>query len=235
MEIKEIRVMKLRAFVHSIGGPAAFARKFNGVDPTYISQLLNGHRGFGEKAARKLERQTGKPEFYFDRLDDGHIDTRPNVISRPDGYVVDPISLGGRGHPDFLVNVPLIQTTQRGQGMERHEFSDVQVPRSWLERWGVEHANALFVAVWDDAMAPEIRSGGQCIADRSRTEIEPGERYVIEIGGRTMIRRLHVKLDGSIRIVADAGGVQWPEETVQPDQLSLINVLARILWIFNKA
>lgn len=31
-----------------------------------MSQLLNGHRKFGERSARKIERQAGLPIGYFD-------------------------------------------------------------------------------------------------------------------------------------------------------------------------
>lgn len=60
------RVERLRAAVNQTGGPAAFARQHEGVDPTYVSQLLNGHRGFGEKAARKMEELVGWARGYLD-------------------------------------------------------------------------------------------------------------------------------------------------------------------------
>lgn len=48
---------------------AAFARH-HGLDATYISQLLNGHRNFGEKAARGMERKMHLPAHYFDAEQD---------------------------------------------------------------------------------------------------------------------------------------------------------------------
>lgn len=60
------RVERLRKAVDQVGGPAAFARLHNGVDPTYVSQLLNGHRSFGEKAARKMESLVGWAQGYLD-------------------------------------------------------------------------------------------------------------------------------------------------------------------------
>lgn len=40
-----------------------------GVDASYISQLLNGHRQFGEKTARSMEDKLGWPAGYLDRAD----------------------------------------------------------------------------------------------------------------------------------------------------------------------
>ena len=60
------RVERLRAAVELAGGPAAFARLHPGIDPTYVSQLLNEHRSFGEKAARKMEELAGWARGYLD-------------------------------------------------------------------------------------------------------------------------------------------------------------------------
>lgn len=62
------RLEKLRAEVKSAGGPTGFVSKYGlSRDPSYFSQVLNGHRGFGEQAARKLEADCGWPHEYLDR------------------------------------------------------------------------------------------------------------------------------------------------------------------------
>lgn len=66
METQRKRTEKLRSLVTQAGGIAAFARKHNGIDPTYISQLLNGHRSFGERAARNMEAKIGVKPGWFD-------------------------------------------------------------------------------------------------------------------------------------------------------------------------
>lgn len=69
MDIKAIRVKRLTAFVQEHGGPAAVAREFSDVDASYLSQLINGHRSFGEKSARNFEEKFNLPAFYFDKQD----------------------------------------------------------------------------------------------------------------------------------------------------------------------
>lgn len=54
MDIQKMRIDNLKALVVKEGGASAMARKFD-VDASYISQLLNGHRGFGERSARTIE------------------------------------------------------------------------------------------------------------------------------------------------------------------------------------
>lgn len=70
MEQKDPRVEKLRELVVRAGGPAKFARTHPGVDPTYVSQILNGHRSFRERAARKMEKLCELPEGYFEPSSD---------------------------------------------------------------------------------------------------------------------------------------------------------------------
>lgn len=72
MDRNEFRVEKLRKLVDGYGGPAEFARLRSQdgadkpIDPTYVSQLLNGHRRFGEKAADNMCRRAGLHQGYFD-------------------------------------------------------------------------------------------------------------------------------------------------------------------------
>ncbi len=74
-EENEIRRKILEDLVNEAGGKAAFCRKYSRDDAekpisaTFISQLINKHRTFGEKAARNLENQAGFDKYFFDRFD----------------------------------------------------------------------------------------------------------------------------------------------------------------------
>lgn len=56
----------LKGLVEGHESIAAFARSA-GLDATYISQILNGHRNLGEKAARNMEAAIGLEIGFFDR------------------------------------------------------------------------------------------------------------------------------------------------------------------------
>lgn len=64
--VTENRIRNLQDLVNQAGSKAQLARNYAGLDATYISQLLNRHRGFGEKAARKMELIIGKETGWFD-------------------------------------------------------------------------------------------------------------------------------------------------------------------------
>lgn len=65
--LNDVRVANLRALVQKAGSQAKLARQHPGLDPTYVSQLLNGHRNFGEKSARKIETLLKLPYLYLDK------------------------------------------------------------------------------------------------------------------------------------------------------------------------
>lgn len=85
---------RLKALVENFGGPAAFARNNSQanadkpIDATYVSQLCQGHRAFGEKAARAMELRAGLPYGYFD----SDAETSPlsyRVSDRPPAPYID--------------------------------------------------------------------------------------------------------------------------------------------------
>lgn len=76
--MRERRVAFLKREVDAAGGAALFARAHPGVDPTYVSQLLNGHRSFGERAARKMEQQCGWPPYAMD----GDVPKEPGAVAK---------------------------------------------------------------------------------------------------------------------------------------------------------
>lgn len=65
-------VEKLRILVTRAGGPTKFAHDFSQdsadkpIDPTYVSQILNGHRAFRDIARRNMAARAGLPSDYFE-------------------------------------------------------------------------------------------------------------------------------------------------------------------------
>lgn len=83
MDIKAIRIRNLQQIMRQRAeSTAEFARTY-GLDPSYLSQILNGHRGFGEKAARKMETQIGLQPGALDTSDQGNV----SIYDAPPGYI----------------------------------------------------------------------------------------------------------------------------------------------------
>lgn len=66
MNVTDNRITNLKRLADEYPSAAAFGRKFD-INPSYISQLINRHRGFGEKAAREIEMKMGLPPGTLDQ------------------------------------------------------------------------------------------------------------------------------------------------------------------------
>lgn len=73
------RVKKLQEIVNGYKSTAEFARRFD-FDVTYIRQLLNGHRSFGEKSARKMGLAIANDPNLFERICDKDDITRLHIL-----------------------------------------------------------------------------------------------------------------------------------------------------------
>ncbi|WP_444901321.1 LexA family protein [Microbulbifer sp. SSSA007] len=118
MDIREVRRENLRQIVEGYASKAEFGRVF-GVDPTYISQLLNGHRNLGEKAARKLENTLGLDQGTLDNTD-----SSPATPSKSHANVLPGPKIHGR--------VPLISWVQAGEFCEAVDLFEPGDAEDWL-------------------------------------------------------------------------------------------------------
>lgn len=65
-EIQEIRRRNLKAVIGRERGAIAEFSRLHNLDPSYISQILNKHRGMAEKSARNFEQRIGLPHLSLD-------------------------------------------------------------------------------------------------------------------------------------------------------------------------
>jgi len=66
-QLHQLRRDNFRTVLTQHGGAAKIARKMGLASTSYISQLMSGHRPFGEKAARNIEKQLELEEFSLDK------------------------------------------------------------------------------------------------------------------------------------------------------------------------
>lgn len=70
------QALKLKELVDNAGGPAAFAQKYSRdeendpINPTYVSQIINGSRAFGDKSRQNMARKAGLADGYFETINE---------------------------------------------------------------------------------------------------------------------------------------------------------------------
>jgi SOS-response transcriptional repressor LexA len=175
MKIHAIRLKALRNEIGKFPTLAAFARH-HGLDTTYISQLINGHRNLGEKAARNLEAKLGWPAMSMDRWDelDGE-DSAGQPPGRPafDGNV-EVADMGFK-------RVPRISFVQAGPWREVVDPYAPGAAEDYLMTDLELGAHAFALTIHGESMLPEFREGDVIIVDPN-VKPTPGDFVVAKNG-----------------------------------------------------
>lgn len=189
MDKSEARIKKLRALVEEDGGPAEFARKRSRpdadkpIDPTFISQILNGHRSFGEKAAANMERRAGLPPRYFD---DHAAEFNTDPASRPRCVVSDDVII-----PQYNAGGSM------GNGLILDGMAGVikswHVDHEWLRLNVRRHTginNLCIVTGFGPSMRPMFNPGDPLLVDCGVTKIDSDAVYFFRVGNHGYIKTI---------------------------------------------
>lgn len=159
MDIHAVRVRALREEINKFPTLAAFARHY-GLDTTYISQLLHGHRNMGEKAARKLEAKLGWAPMVMDQ--GGAAKSTPEVHQQ--AIAVDDVAHAfsmKRG----LRPVPRISFVQAGPWREVVDPYAPGAAEDYLLTDQDLGRYAFALTIQGDSMTPDFRAGDIIIID----------------------------------------------------------------------
>ena len=92
----------------------------------------------------------------------------------------------------------------------------------------VEAQNLALLTASGDSMDPTIRDGDLLLVDISARRIEGSRIYVLAIGGALMVKRIQLRLDGSVVVKSD--NTIYESEVVPADQTSTLNILGQVIW-----
>lgn len=131
---------------------AAICRHYP-VDPSYISQIKSGHRGFGEEAARTLEEALGLPRFYFEP-------DNPNAMINKGGAHFGNARLADNKPVRYA---PVFNLTQAGKFFLYH---DDAITKRFDPVIGDEYGERVYwIVLEDDSMEPDFKSGEMILID----------------------------------------------------------------------
>lgn len=184
MNISQLRVEALRALIGDLK-TKEFADRHN-LDASYLSQLLNGHRPLGDKAAKNLEDKIG--------LTGGTL-LMP-ARSAQDGLTPE-INQG----PSFINpfrRAPMHGVAQLNQdGM----WDELLSAAGWVDV-PTSDPTVYAIRVKGDALAPAIRNGWVVWCDPQHMLV-PGEYVVVRrTGGNNMIKELLYANDAEVSLMS---------------------------------
>lgn len=210
MNVQEIRVKNLQEMVEKAGGNAAFAR-INKLDASYISQLLNGHRSFGEKAARSMEEKM--------KVATGLLDREDAALIEPDGN--DKI---------FVTKIHGVKLSA-GTGEVIYDFEEIEnthaFNREWLQKKRLDPKRCKLWSVQGDSMYPKYPNGALVLLNLAQREPISGKIFAIVTPDGVRLKRLLRRADGIWEIHSDnPDKALYPNEVVSdPEKIAIYGQL----------
>lgn len=210
MDIQDVRRLILRSVIKSEGAEsdADFCRN-HGLNPSYLSQVMTGSRSFGEKSARKFEKQIGLP---FEFLDDrSRISPSESVDAN-----VSPT----RSPP---VERPIISRTRAGQWEDVADPYELNDAEGWEAAPSDTGPRSFFLWVDGNSMEPEYPDGGLILVDPDIQPVHGDDVVVKTPDQQATFKRLQMTGDGVFLLALNP---DFPDRIMKvPEDSTIIGVV----------
>lgn len=173
IDLNHSRVKALRRLIGTMQ-LKQFAERYD-LDASYLSQILNGHRKLGEKAAANLEEKLGLPAFAL-LYPSEEVELAPSPLSLASGRI--PLKGVAQLDPDGYWDV-------------------LEHVDGWIDILSTA-PNAYALRLRGESMSPAIRDGWAVWCEPDRKP-EPGEYVVVcHTNGKQVIKELLYANDGYV-------------------------------------
>lgn len=228
MDINERRIAYLRKTMGAMS-QKEFAEAHD-LDASYLSQLLNGHRKLGEKAARTLEIKIG--------LADGSLVSPPGEDSAAKASNVVHIHRTVKDK-NFVLIPHLDIAGSMGQGksvpeMHIEVIRDMTVHLGWLRMQGLTFSrvdNLAIISGDGDSMSGTFADGDALLVDRGINEVKTDAIYVFTLDGDLFIKRLQRMTGGTLRMISD--NPIYPPIVIDESMIDRMHIQARVLLAWS--
>lgn len=207
MDITEIRREKLKLWFSKKRLPSS--------EKSYLSQLINGKAAFGEKAARRIEKDYGMEEKYLDQNED-------LLSSDSQNYVV--------------FSLYDIQASA-GPGRTIKEYPQVLRQVSVLESWArqalgnCDFSNVKLITANGTSMEGTISNGDVLFVDVSVRHFDGDGIYVISRSEELHVKRLQRLHGMKLAIISDNKSNKT--ETLNAQEANEVVICGRVLAAWN--
>ena len=99
----------------------------------------------------------------------------------------------------------------------------------WLRRRGINPGAARALTAKGDSMEPTIRDGDILLVDTSIDRIKDNGIYVFLFNGLVLVKRIHVRRDGSVRLISDNQALYEPDD-VPAEETPSLAIAGRVMW-----
>lgn len=212
------------------------------ISPSYVSQMLSGHRDIGDATARSIEQKFELPHGALDAFWAG-----PQAPLSGENIYQMPFNPEQVGR-SFVADEPddewadvraHSQSVGLGDGREAAEYAETRKLKFRvvsLRRKGLSPNTLSVVFGRGDSMLPRIRDGDAILFDTSDKVPRDGRIYVVQIDGPRgpeYSAKRCVEILGRIAFEAinPDGDHQWSKPRAMDDPKRPIEILGRVRWI----
>ncbi len=180
------------------------------LDASYLSQILNGHRGMGEKAARKMEIKIGLPDGTLVNPSQEGLGAEGNTNQGKESNVISAdfskkdLQSGELSIPQYDVRGAM------GSGQLPNDYVEiirhVTMHKSHLDLLGISYtspANLAIITGWGQSMAGTINHGEPVFVDRGITSFTGDGVYVFTWDNLVYIKRLQKESKTHFKVISD--------------------------------
>lgn len=224
--------------IKGLKSDVAFCEHFD-LNPSHISQLVNGHGSFGERAARNLEKKVGWEEGLLDQAplsdDDATSSTKHGSIR------MMPVEFRSGESKPTNVRIPVYKDVRAscGAGIANflEDISDyLDIDPLLLKLMGVQTKpdNLRIIYSEDYSMSPTVAPNSPLfidISDKDPNALKNGNVYVFTHNYELRMKRIFITYGGNktVRLSSDnPDKVRYPDEFITNDQLNEINFVGRL-------
>jgi hypothetical protein len=151
-----------------------------------LSSTYRNGLGFGEKAARRLEKRLGLNPLYFELL----------MIGETSAHLAYRKQSDSSAEPDDMVFVRQV-TLKMTAGNIQPDIEEVMqaqavlcLHRDWLGGHSILPEQLIAVAIDDASMAPRLNSGDIAVINTHDTVPQDNDVYLINYNGNIVVRRM---------------------------------------------
>ncbi|NBI43920.1 helix-turn-helix transcriptional regulator [[Haemophilus] felis] len=166
-------------------------------EKSYISQLKTGKSSFGERAARRLERDYGMPSFYLD------------YDEEVENLIVSSISSKATENHQYPIHLIDVQAKAGETGIINANYPDVIQSIYFsldglLEIVGRKSNNGIeMITIPTDSMSPTIEKGDVVFVDTNINYYDNEGVYIFALEDEVYIKRLQKIPGGIYRALSD--------------------------------
>lgn len=223
----------------------AFCEHYD-LNPSHVSQLMNGHGSFGERAARNLEKKVGWNEGLLDQDDipiSRKIEETLNQSNTSTGIHFAPIefkSADTKGRPSN-VRIPIYKDVKAscGGGIENFledasEFLDIDPYILKLMGIQTNPDNLRIIYSAEYSMFPTVAPGSPLfvdISDKDPNALKNGNVYIFTHNHELRMKRIFVSYSDAktVKLKSDNPDKnRYPDEYITNEQLNEINFVGRL-------